>query len=138
MGNVVTQTAEEIEPNGFQQKADDERCYQTAISDFPNYRTFRNFGKQSIKVLFSDFQNNFFEFSKNLNICERTLSNVYVYKIAGRYLEKLPTYGILKIENDIFYPFSWDFRIFTIFKILSFYGRLKSVLGLFFAFLTKN
>ena len=36
------QTAEEIEPNGFQQKVEDEGCYQTAISDFQN---FENFGK---------------------------------------------------------------------------------------------
>ena len=41
-GNDATQTAAGIEPNGFQQEFENERCYQTAISDFQN---FENLGK---------------------------------------------------------------------------------------------
>ena len=38
---AATQTAEEIEPNGFQHEVRDERCYQTAISDFQNFNIFK-------------------------------------------------------------------------------------------------
>ena len=55
---------------------------------------------------------------------------VYVYKISSRYVEKCPTYGILKVENDHFYAVSWDLRIFTIFVCFRI-GPFKNVLVIF-------
>ena len=43
-----------------------------------------------------------FDCSKNGNICERTLSGAYVYKISTRYLEKCPSFGVLVVENGHF------------------------------------
>ena len=54
---------------------------------------------------------------KKRNICERALSGVYVYKISSRYLEKCPSFDVLKVENGHFQAISVDFCIFPIFKI---------------------
>ena len=44
LGKAVTQTTLKTEPIGFQQKAENESVYQTAIMDFKNSE---NFGKLS-------------------------------------------------------------------------------------------
>ena len=90
------------------------------------------------KILFSKKWGKFFEFSKNRNICERTLSGVYVYKISSRYLEKCLSFGFLKVENGHYSRYFRRFLHFSDFQNLSELGRSKSVLGSFFAFLTKN
>ena len=40
LGQILDTPMKEIEPNGFQQKVEDERYYQTAISDFQNFENF--------------------------------------------------------------------------------------------------
>ena len=59
----------------------------------------------------------FFIFPKNWNICERTLSGVYVYKMSCIYLEKWPSFGVLKVEKAIFHVVSFDCCVLSILKI---------------------
>ena len=47
--------------------------------------------------------------TKKRNICKRTLIGVYVYKISSRHLEKLPSFGILKVENGHFPRYFLEF-----------------------------
>ena len=70
-----------MEPNGFQQKVGDEQCFQTAISDFQNFGNYEKFWeKNQLKYYYQKNSKKIFEISKQ-NICERTLSGVYVHKI---------------------------------------------------------
>ena len=68
----------------------------------------------------------FFRIKKNWNICERSISGVYVYSISSRYLEKRPRFGVLKVENGHFNAMPGDFCIFLIFKIYPFWAVQKA------------
>ena len=50
-GNVTKQTALKMKPIGSQWKVENERVYQTAISDFQNFESSEILGKQSIKII---------------------------------------------------------------------------------------
>ena len=56
-------------------------------------------------------------FKKKRNKCERALSGVYVYKMSSRYLEKCPSFGVLKVENDHFSRYFRRFLYFPDFTI---------------------
>ena len=58
-------------------------------------------------------------------------------KISSRYLEKWPSFGILKVENGHFSRCSLWLLYFPIFNLVWF-GPCKSVLRSFFALGTKN
>ena len=77
---------------------------------------------------------------KKLYICKNT--QVYVFKISSRYLEKWTIFGVLKVETATFHAVPWDFCSFffvcLLFSISSDLAGSKCVLGSFFAFLTKN
>ena len=77
------------------------------------------------------------EISKKENTCERTLLDLYKYKISSTYLEKRPTYDILKVENGHFHVVSWDSCISTIFQFFRFRSFKKCSLAIF-AFVTKK
>ena len=70
-------------------KLKDERCYQTAISDFQN---FENFGKLSIKILISIKNPRNFLNENCINLKE-PCAGVYVYTVSSQYLEKWLTYA---------------------------------------------
>ena len=56
---------------------------------------------------------------------------VYECKISLRYLEKLPMFDILKVENVCFSRCSLEFLYFLIFKMLSDLGRQKCSMVIF-------
>ena len=58
-GNVATQKAEEMEPNCFQHELEDERCYQTAISDYCHFQNFENNYKKYVQKLSNKKKSNF-------------------------------------------------------------------------------
>ena len=51
-------------------------------------------------ILFSKQSGKCFRISKNTG--ERALSGVYVHKISSIYLDKCPSFGVLKVENGQF------------------------------------
>ena len=68
---------------GCQQKVENERIYQTAVSDFQD---FENFEQVQNKIIFK--RGEMFRIQKqNGNVCERTISGGHVYKFSSRYLE---------------------------------------------------
>ena len=48
------------------------------------------------------------------------LSGLYLYKISTRYVEKCPSFGVLKVENGHFHAISGDFCIFPFSKFVRF------------------
>ena len=88
-------------------------------------------------VMMDQFRGTFSNFQNIRNICESALSGVHVYKFSTRYLEKCPSFGVLKVENDHFSPYFRRFLHVSDFPNFSI-SAVQSVLGSFFAFLTKN
>ena len=70
----------------------------------------------NIKDSFPKFSRIIFEFSKNQNICERTIVDKYVHKLSSWYLEKRLSFAILNVQKATFYAIYEDFGNFTIFK----------------------
>ena len=98
---------------------------------FKNLNSFKN---NQEKMLFSFFKWNLRFFLK-CNIYERTLYGVCVRLFK---LGKWRTYGILKIKMAISTLFPGISAFYDFFQILSDFGRSKSVLESFLAYLTKN
>ena len=79
----------------------------------------------------------FFLLFKSRNIRERTLVDEYVYTISIWRLEKRLRFAVLNAEKGHLLRYLRGFRQFSDSRILSDLGRSRSVLGLFFALLTK-
>ena len=100
--------------------------------NFGNFWKLENMSSKNF--VFNNFWENF-EFSKNQNMCVRTLADEYVCKFSSRYLEKRLHFDVLDAPKGHFF-YLRGFCHFPDFQILSGLGHSKSVLG-FFAFLTK-
>ena len=61
------------------------------------FKIFKILKYKEQKILFSKNEI-FVEFTITRNMCERTLSGVYVYIISSKYIEKWPNSGALKFE----------------------------------------
>ena len=98
----------------YQTKSDQNIIYQNVASKLL-FWIFKILKILKIVLQFSKFSRNNQQkilFSRNVEyncrifrnriICERVLSGVLVYKISSRYLEKCPSFGILKVENGHF------------------------------------
>ena len=79
-----------------------------------------------------------FAFSKKRNICERVLSGVYVYRISSRYLEKCPSFGVLKVGNGHFHAISGDFCFFPVLKICPIWAFQKKCSRVIFRVLDEK
>ena len=77
------------------------------------------------------------KFSKNRNICQRVMSDEYVYKISSRYLQKWLRYSIKHVKNRRFSRHFGTLPWFSEFRFLTDFDASKSVLGSFFAFFAK-
>ena len=103
--------------------------YQTAVSDFGFSKRNKN-GKIVIKNMSQIFQ------KKQRNICERTLRDIFVYKISGRYVEKQLSFAVLSVKNVTFHAIHGSFIIFPIFSCDRF-GTFKKCSRDIFVLLTK-